>query len=195
MSYAAAKGFDRSIIPVIDIAPLRDAHDPTTVAEALHRASRDVGFIYVTDHGISETLIDQVRDAALQFSRLPEAQKQAAAISNKHRGSLAQGRTKMQAGAKADLKESFIFGYEDDDGITPDDQPLRGANRWPSSLPDLKQHARDYFSAAHKVAYHFMRGFALGLGKEPDIFLKTMATPISRAAFAYRQANERREGA
>ena len=52
-----AKDVDRSIIPVIDIGPLRHGGDPKPVADALHRASREVGFIYVANHGIPETLI------------------------------------------------------------------------------------------------------------------------------------------
>ena len=185
MTYAAAKDLDRSIIPVIDIAALRDGSDPTTVAQALHRASREVGFIYVTNHGLPEMLIDQVRAKALQFFRLPDEQKQEVAVSDKHRGFLAQGGAKMQTGAKADLKESFIFGYEDSEGKTPEDHPLRGANRWPSAPAGLRSLALDYFAAAHEVAYHLIRGFALGLGKAPDAFLKSTAMPMSRAAFVY----------
>ncbi len=185
MSYAAAKDLDRSIIPVIDIAPLREGSDPRSVADALHRASREIGFIYVANHGIPETLIDQVRDAARQFFRLPDKEKRDVAVSDKHRGFLEQGGAKMQTGAKADLKESFIFGYEDEEGRTPEDHPLRGSNRWPSTMPGLRSHALDYFKAAHEVAHHLMRGFALGLGKESDVFLKSTAMPMSRAAFVY----------
>jgi len=45
MAYAQAKQFDASLIPVIDITPLRDGTDPVGVAKALHAASQDLGFI------------------------------------------------------------------------------------------------------------------------------------------------------
>lgn len=185
MSYATAKDLDRSIIPVIDIAPLRDGSDPRGVAAALHRASREVGFLYVSHHGIPEALIEATRCAALTFFGLPEAEKGRVAVSDRHRGYLARGGARMQAGARADLKESFIFGYEDADGVTPEDHPLRGGNRWPPGMPDLQKLALAYFAAAHAVAYDLMRGFALGLGQAEDVFLQTTATPMSRASFVY----------
>lgn len=185
MSYASAKEVDRSIIPVIDIGPLKDGGEPEPVAAALHRASREVGFIYIANHGIPEALIQAARAAARAFFRLPEEQKRAVAISDRHRGYLGRGGAVMQTGAKADLKESFIFGYENADGVTPGDHPLRGANRWPAFMPELKTQALGYFQAAHEVAYLLMRGFAIGLGKNADVFLKTTATPMSRASFVY----------
>ena len=185
MSYAIAKDVDRSIIPVIDLGPLRNGGDPKPVADALHRASREVGFIYVANHGIPETLIDETRAAALDFFRSPDDQKNQVAVSEKHRGYLGRGGATMQTGDKPDLKESFIFGYEDAHGVTPEDHPLRGANHWPDFMPVLKGRALTYFQAAHEVAHHLMRGFAIGLGKDADFFLRTTAMPMSRASFVY----------
>lgn len=194
MSYATAKDVDRSIIPVIDIGPLRDGSDPDAVADALHRASKDVGFIYVANHGISEMLIRSTREAALSFFHLPEDRKSQVAVSDKHRGYLGQGGAKMQTGAKSDLKESFIFGYEGTDGVTPEDHPLRGANRWPDVVPEVRRQALAYFEAAHAVAHHLMRGFAIGLGKEADFFLQKAAMPMSRASFVYYPPQDARMG-
>ena len=185
MSYAEATSVDRSFIPVIDIGPLRDGSDPKSVADALQHASSAVGFIYVTNHGIAKTLLRSARETALDFFRRPEDQKRQIAVSNKHRGYLARGGAKMQQGARADLKESFIFGYEDGDGATPEDHPLRGANRWPDFAPALKDQALAFFEAAHDVAHHLMRGFAIGMGKDADIFLKATAMPMSRASAVY----------
>ena len=185
MTYAAAGSVDRAAIPVIDIGPLRDGSDPATVASALHRASREVGFIYVANHGIAPSLIEDARASALDFFRRPEAEKGEVAITERHRGYLGRGGATMQAGAKADLKESFIFGYESAEGEALDDHPLRGANRWPRSTPALKERALGYFEAAHEVAYHLMRGFALGLGQTENFFLQTSARPMSRASFVY----------
>lgn len=185
MSYATARVIDRSVIPIIDIGPLRDGTGAEAVAAALHRASREIGFIYIANHGLDEGLIADARRAALEFFRLSDEQKRQVAVSGKHRGYLGRGGARMQTGAKADLKESFIFGYEDADGQTPEDHPLRGANRWPSAMPGLQALAMAYFHAAHDVALHLMRGFAIGLGKDADAFLKTTALPMSRASFVY----------
>ena len=185
MAYAQAKTIDADAIPVIDITPLRDGTDPSGVAEALHAASQGLGFIYVSGHGIPDEAIEAARTSAYDFFRSPEAEKRKVAVSTKHRGYLARGGAKMQDDAKVDLKESFIWGYEDEKGETPEDHDLRGANKWPEFLPDMQAHAMDYFQHAHRVAHHLMRGFALGLGLDDGFFLQTCATPLSRASLVY----------
>ena len=173
------------MIPVIDIAPLRDGSDPVSVARQLHRASREVGFIYIANHGIPEAAIENARAMAMRFFRQPDGDKMTVAVSGTHRGFLSVGGARMQDDAKADLKESFVWGYEDNDGNTPDDHQLRGANRWPASPPGMQAVSMDYFHQAHGVAHHLMRGFALGLDLPEDAFLKTNDAPISRASYVY----------
>ena len=141
MVYAEAKHIDAQVIPVVDITPLRDGTDPEAVARALHAASQGLGFIYVKGHGIPEEVIAAARESAYAFFRSPDELKATVAVSPKHRGWLGRGGARMQDDAKADLKESFIWGYQDDDGDTPEDHPLRGPNRWPDFLPDLQDHA------------------------------------------------------
>ncbi|MEM7693483.1 MAG: 2-oxoglutarate and iron-dependent oxygenase domain-containing protein [Pseudomonadota bacterium] len=171
-------------IPVIDMAPLI-AGDGAAVADALLSASQSVGFLYVKGHGIPEATISEARAAAFDFFRAPAADKARVGVSGAHRGWLAPGGAKMADDAAPDLKESFIWGLQDSAGQTPADHPLRGQNRWPPFLPTLEGAAMAYFAAAHTVARHLMRGFALGLGKPDDTFLKTDTAPLSRASFVY----------
>ena len=185
MPYAEARTMDAGVIPVIDIGPLRDGSDPARVARALHEASRGLGFIYVSGHGIPPEVTESLRESAHRFFRAPEPAKGAVRISARHRGWIPPGGSKMQDDAKADFKESFLFGYEDEDGRTPEDHPLRGPNRWPGVLPELRSQAMRFFRDAHGVARHLLRGFAIGLGLEDDYFLRTCARPLSRASLVY----------
>ncbi|MGD1925789.1 MAG: isopenicillin N synthase family dioxygenase [Paracoccaceae bacterium] len=185
MSYATARTLDADQIPVIDIAPLRDGSDPAGVARALLAASQGLGFIYITGHGIPEATIAAARAAAGAVFRSPAADKEDVRVSGAHRGWLAPGGAKMQDDTKADLKESFIWGIEAPGGALPDDHPLRGANRWPASVPGLQAVSNAYFDAAHGVALHLMQGFAIGLGLESDFFLRTADRPLSRASYVY----------
>ena len=185
MGYAVAKSVDQGAIPVVDITGLRDGSDRIGVAKALHQASQEVGFIYVAGHGIPDADLAAARNCALEFFRLPPETKEQVRVSGAHRGWLAQGGAKMQDDAKADLKESFIWGYENDAGETPDEHPLRGANRWPDFMPQLQTAAMRYFKGAHDVAYHLMRGFALGLDLSEDFFLRSTSRPMSRASMVY----------
>ena len=192
MSYAQAKRTDAETIPVIDITPLIDGSDPEGVANALHAASKGLGFIYIKGHGISDETIDAARSCAYEFFQSSQADKASVSVSAKHRGWLGLGGAKMQNDAKPDLKESFIWGYEDAAGDTPQDHALRGPNQWPDFLPSMQQRAMEYFNQAHQVAHHLMRGFALGLNLDENFFLKTSSRPLSRASFVYypQQAEE-----
>lgn len=172
-------------IPVIDLSPLRSGADPRSVAHALHAASQGLGFIYIKGHGIPEECIRDARAAAYAFFRADDAIKSAVTVSSQHRGWLQPGAAKMQDNAPVDLKESFIWGYEDESGHTENDHPLRGPNQWPINMPQLRVYAMRYFKEAHDVAFHLMRGFALGLDLPEDFFLQNCSRPISRGSFVY----------
>lgn len=172
-------------IPVIDISPLRDGSNPAAVAHALLAASRDLGFIYINGHGIPDEVITTARGCALDFFLSQEQDKQRYTISDKHRGWLSQGGAKMRDDLAADLKESFIWGYQDDAAGTLCDHELRGPNQWPDFVPAMESAAMDYFDHADRVARHLLRGFALGLNLDTDFFLRNAEVPLSRASFVY----------
>lgn len=172
-------------IPVVDLSALLNGTDPVAVAKALHRASSEVGFIYVRQHGIDPALIQAARTAAFQFFRRPESEKLDIAVSPQHRGFLQVGGAKMADDYQPDLKESFIWGHQDSNGQTPDNHPLRGPNQWPESVPELQNLSMRYFKEAHRVAEALMRGFAQGLGLEADFFLQSIDEPMSRASYVY----------
>jgi isopenicillin N synthase-like dioxygenase len=172
-------------IPVVDITPLRDGSDPVSVAKALHEANTRLGFIYIKGHGIDPELIKTARGEALNFFRAEEEIKEKVRISGNHRGWLGMGGAKMKDDAKADNKESFIWGYQNDEGVYPEDHELRGANKWPTEMPQIEELCLQYFEKAHDVAEHLMRGFALGLGLDEKFFLKNNDKPMSRNSFVY----------
>jgi len=194
MAYAQAKKLDANSIPVVDIEPLRNGSDPNGVAEQLRAASQHLGFIYIRGHGIPKIAIEQARETAYEFFRSGDDEKAAVKVSPQHRGWLGRGGAKMQDDAKADLKESFIWGLEADGCHTLDDHPLRGVNRWPGFLPELQSCSMAYFDHAHEVAHHLMRGFALGLGKAEDFFLQTASRPLSRTSYVYYPAQPANAG-
>ncbi len=185
MAYATAKTLDANVIPVIDITALRDGSNPQVVAQQLHAASRGLGFIYIKGHGITDQSIHSARDAAYRFFRSPDQQKSSVTISPKHRGWLSQGQSKMKDNVPADLKESYVWGYQDASGFTEEDHSLRGKNQWPDFVPEMQACAVDYFRQAHEVAFQLMRGFAIGLNLPEDFFLQHVQRPLSRASFVY----------
>mgnify|MGYP001156706580 CR=1 FL=1 len=185
MGYAAAKHFDPRLIPVIDIAPLRDGTDPIGVSKSLHEASQNTGFIYIKGHGMSNITIDNARATALRFFRSNQTDKALVSVTDKHRGWLGPNRSKMRDDVKSDLKESFIWGLEDKNSNLTNDLYVVGANKWPTFLPEMKDPAEGYFNQASSIACHLLRGFALGLGLQENFFLKNITQPLSRASYVY----------
>lgn len=174
-------------IPVVDIGPLRDNSNPGEVARQIHDANRGLGFLYVCNHGLPEELIAETRGAGLEFFRQPESVKREVCMHQNHRGFLGIGDAKMYRGARSDLKESFVWGAEPGPQTARDRAPNRfeGANRWPSMPSALQRCCRSYLDAAHQVAQHLLRAFALGLSLPESTFLAGCENPISRASLIF----------
>ena len=183
MGYAAHKEIDTSAIPIIDIGPLRDGSAETGVAREIHEASRDVGFLYIRNHGIDPELIAEAHEKGLTFFRQSDEIKRAVSISRDHRGYLRPGAAKMEDDVTPDLKESFVWGH--DFPQSQRNRPLQGVNRWPGSVPGLRPVLERYLVAASDVARDVLRGCALGLGLPADTFLQHTSRPLSRASLAY----------
>jgi len=77
MAYAHSKNIEVNQIPVIDVAPL---HSGTTeaaraVALEIRQAAEEVGFFYIRNHGIPESVIEQAYLAAQCFFSRPREWK------------------------------------------------------------------------------------------------------------------------
>jgi isopenicillin N synthase-like dioxygenase len=171
-------------IPVIDVAPLVNgsAEQAHAVADALGRACREVGFFYVSGHGISPELIARVFAASAALFASPPAIREAVAFSGAsgNRGYIRLGGETLDPGKPADVKEAFNVGLE----LAPDDPelmaraPFRAANLWPQ-LPGFRATMLDYFDRVWRLGRDLHRGFALDLGLDPDFFEAKLDKPIA----------------
>jgi len=187
--YAVAKQVAISSIPVIDIAPLENG-TPTGLAHVgaqMREAVEDIGFFYVKNHSVDLTLIKHVNALAHQFFAQPLASKLQVEPSDRHRGYLKIGEAKMHARAKADLKESFIWGIDlpEDDADYLAGNPMIGPNRWPIFMPELRPALNAYLQACHICAQRILRALAVSLNADEDIFVRRFTKPISRGALVY----------
>jgi len=75
-------------IPVVDVAPLAgdDQAAKRDAAEAIRRASIDVGFFYVSGHAVPRHLVRATHLAAKYFFLLPDATKRSIIVNRAHRG-------------------------------------------------------------------------------------------------------------
>ena len=179
------KSIDKERVPVIDIKKINSVSNKIDIAKELYKASTDLGFIYIKNHDISENLINDLRKDGLNFFRSSTDDKSKVLITKKHRGWLGFGGAKMGDKAKPDLKESFIWGYQYDDGSLPDDHQLRGVNKWPKFLPSLQQNAMSYFHQINELAKNLLTCFAMGLNLKENFFIRNCNAPLSRASLVY----------
>ncbi len=185
MSTAPTARLDAADVPVIDIGPLRHGSDPTGVGRRLAWAATEVGFIYIENHGVPDSFIENARHAGLEFFRMPAQEKLAAATNEFHHGYLRPGSTKMYDDARPDLKESFNWGVERDGGHSTTPNPLRGPNVWPPGMPSLRSAVYPFFEAASACAEDLLRGFALGAGLDAEHFIRHREWPLSRGSLQY----------
>jgi isopenicillin N synthase-like dioxygenase len=171
-------------LPIVDISALVAAQDEGAqhVADELGRAAREVGFCYITGHGIPETVFNDLLDATKRFFALPREEKMKVYIglSRNHRGYVPEGEEVFAAGSK-DRKEAFDLSLD----LPPDDRdyaggnPLLGPNQWPA-LDRFKGPVMRYYHAAFATGRLLMRGFALALGEVSDFFDAYLNKPPSQ---------------
>lgn len=171
-------------IPLIDISGLRSDRldDRRMVAAELGAACREVGFFYVTNHGLPDAVRDGVFAAARQFFALPLALKQEVSYtrSRHNRGYIELEGERLDVGAVPDLKEAFNVGLEraEDDPEVLAGKPFRGVNLWPS-LPGWREAVLAYYDACWSLGRLIHRGFALDLGVTEDFFEDKLDAPLA----------------
>ncbi|MFD1981575.1 isopenicillin N synthase family dioxygenase [Mesorhizobium newzealandense] len=163
------------IVPVLDLSRVEQgASEHRAFLLDLRAAARDVGFFYLSGHGISASEIDDVLDASRRFFALPEADKLAIEMvkSSQFRGYTRAG-GELTKGA-ADWREQLDIGVErqpipQGPGIAAWTR-LQGPNQWPSALPDLKPALLAWQTRATAVAIRLLKAFALSLDQPEDAF-------------------------
>jgi isopenicillin N synthase-like dioxygenase len=158
--------------PVALQLPLIDLSAPDRVAERIDRAARDLGFFYVTGHGIAPETIESLLRLSRMFFQLPSETKHAVHMSRGGRawrgyfpvgGELTSGRP--------DLKEGLYFGEElsEDDPRVRAGLPLHGRNLFPN-VPGFREALLAYMSALTELGHTLMSLVARGLGVGAEYF-------------------------
>jgi isopenicillin N synthase-like dioxygenase len=169
-------------IPIIDIAALvkGSTEETRATAKALGAACRDVGFFYVSGHGVPPDLIARVFATSEAFFAAPAAMRESASFSGPggNRGYIRLGGETLDPGKPADVKEAFNIGLE----LEPHDPellagaPFRAANLWPD-MPGFRNTMLDYFNRIWRLGRDLHRGFALDLGLDADFFETRLDRP------------------
>lgn len=181
-------------IPVIDLDPLWESSPsgPIKVAEEFTRAFEDMGFAYIVNHRVPQTIINQVFAQHRRFHALPLDEKNKIRLNQWHRGylPLAAYKVKRESKSKGVLvedtqtvvkapsqSESFIINHEHFEGPSDAEEAqlynryLQGPNLWPHGMPDFRDDVLAY--------YHELESLALDLTK---VFFVASKTDFNRFA-------------
>jgi isopenicillin N synthase-like dioxygenase len=145
-------------VPVIDIAPFRTGGlvEKKSVAAQVNRACRDIGFLIIKGHGVSQPLITAMKDVSRAFFDLPieEKARYARPAVDVLRGYIglnqeSLARSRDRTAAETDLNESFMIGPVD---TPPTDYAFASGagqhfapNIWPSAPAELRQVWTEYW--------------------------------------------------
>ena len=182
-------------IPEIDIGALRIEGTPLMdgerspgraverVAAEIDAACRDVGFFYVTDHGVDPGLERRLDALAREFFGRPEAEKAEIALARggrAWRGWFPVGGE--LTGGVPDNKEGLYFGAE----LSPGHPrvvaatPMHGANLFPRRPAGLGPVVLAYMEAMTAVGQAVLAAMAVGLGLGPSWFADALtADPLT----------------
>lgn len=169
------------MIPDIDLAAL-DALDETALRD-LRRGAEDVGFLTVSNTGISRGEVERVIAAYRAFFHLPEAAKRDVdmARTGANRGWGAPRSEQVDPRANPDYKQVFDCGYE-----LPEGDPLRlsglgvyAPNQWPAALPGFRETITGYYGRALDVSLRILRGIARAIGEDATFFDDRFDRPMA----------------
>jgi isopenicillin N synthase-like dioxygenase len=130
-------------LPVLDLSQLNGSETQRQqFFSALRSAARDVGFFYLTGHGISQDRQQQVLQLARDFFALPKtAKQQIQMIHSPHFRGYTGVAGELTMG-QPDQREQFDIMREDiASGLPTPKEPWRrliGPNQWPASMPQMK---------------------------------------------------------
>ena len=123
------------VIPVLDLGPFL-AGDPgalSPLADQVRRALQDIGFFFVENHGVPQTLIDRVFEENARFHALPEDRKRPLLVNRRGVGYMPSGLQQPkysddEPDRKPDLGEAFFLGRERNRDTGPDPLYQGGKN-------------------------------------------------------------------
>ncbi|MCY1266644.1 hypothetical protein D9M68_71650 [compost metagenome] len=162
-------------LPTLDLSLLDGtAAQRQGFLDDLRHAARDVGFFYLTGHGIDADLLKQVQSHARQFFALPASEKTAVGMINSpHFRGYNRAASEITRG-KPDLREQFDLGAERDALTLDENSPywarLQGPNQWPAALPALKPLLLDWQQAMTGMSLRLLRAFAQALSLPQEAF-------------------------
>jgi isopenicillin N synthase-like dioxygenase len=165
--------------PVLDLTAYLNGAPGARVelAGGLRHALETVGFLVVVNHGVPQSMIDDVFAQAARLHALPVAAKQALSMGSGSVGYLAAATSaiktsEINANRKPDLNEAFFIDRDrsPDDPAVREGKRFREVNKWPDGLPGFREATMAYYARLEAFAMDLLPVFATALDLPPDWF-------------------------
>jgi isopenicillin N synthase-like dioxygenase len=160
------------LVPILDIRRFDRSDDPNERAafvRELNTAYREIGFIAVSHHGISDELIAEAYRVIKAFFALPTETKMAYKVGKGGaRGYTPFGVEHAKDSPAVDLKEFWHVGREHVPGAawTAHYPP----NIWPTEVPGFREATWTLYQQLEELGNRVLRAVALGLGLDEHYF-------------------------
>jgi isopenicillin N synthase-like dioxygenase len=157
-----------SKIPTLDITLFNT--DKAAFVDKIGEAYKQYGFCGISDHGVTDELVQKAFDVTQAFFALPTEVKQRYYIAEQGgaRGYTATGVEKAKDSKHHDLKEFWHVGREFD-GEQPHESLY--PNIWPQEVTDFKAVTFALYNALEQLGNQVLRALALVIGQNEEYFL------------------------
>ena len=180
-------------LPIVDVSALvgNDGARLDATVAALRRAASEVGFLYVTGHGVPAEHIAALESVARDFFALPAAAKLEYYIgrSKNHRGYVPPGEEVFYSQTK-DTKEAFDLSRDLPDADYGPASRLLGRNVWPREVPEFRAAVNAYYDRVFELGRALLGGFALALELPASYFEPYLQRPPSQLRLIHYQPSE-----
>ncbi|KAI6140637.1 hypothetical protein BKA82DRAFT_4210903 [Pisolithus tinctorius] len=156
-------------IPIIDIGHASTPEERAALARQIRDACMNVGFFYISNHGIPQETIGKVFSAVEAYFSLPvETKMKLYHGDGNFMGYEPVLGSNVDPVNRGDLHEGFLFGWEElvpaeNDDKRANDGAMAGANVWPSEPAGFREACLNYYHAAVGVGKVLFHLFALAL--------------------------------
>ena len=161
-----------SKVPCVDLAdftsdnPQRKQRFVTTLGDAF----QNIGFVALTNHGLSDTLTENLYSSVMRFFDLPDPVKVQYELESMggQRGYTAKGKEHAKGRTVGDLKEFYHVGQEISE--TARHRLRYPANLFPTEVPDFSITTIEAYKTLESAGVQILRAIALFLGLDEFYF-------------------------
>src|SRR5215212_2410249 len=165
-------------IPLIDVSGhlAGDSEASRKAAAQLRCAFENIGFYYLSGHGVAQSLIDRTYEEAARFHAQPMSKKLTLKVNEHNIGylTISDGASPQAAaqGRKPSQNEAYFLRREraPDDPAVITNKRFHGLNQWPADLPGFRETTLEYMGTLEALCRRLVPLYALAGDLPADFF-------------------------